>query len=384
MTATDDAAPPHHRPVWAEIDLDAVRHNAGVLSRAASGAQLMAVVKADGYGHGAVQVSRAALDGGATWLAVALVEEGQVLRAAGITAPILLLSEPPPQAATALLEADLTPTVYTHRFIDALLEAAAERPGATADPVSVHIKLDTGMRRVGWPEPAWDEAFAHLAAEPGLVVSGVWSHLAVGDEPGNPFTAGQAELFADGVRRARAAGLDPTLVHIANSGGTTLSPDLHLDLVRTGISLYGCEAAPGVLLEELRPVMALRSRLSLVKTVGEGETVSYGRRWAAPTDTVLGTVPGGYADGIRRGLTNTGEVVVNGRRVPMVGTVCMDQFLVDLGPDAVEEFGADVWLIGGPDVVGVGTAEWAAWLDTITYEVTCGIGPRVPRVYLGE
>ncbi len=370
-------APPHHRPVWAEVDLSAIRHNAGVLAAHAGPAQLMAVVKADGYGHGAVPCARAALEGGATWLAVALVEEGEELRAAGITAPVLLLSEPPLEAAAAVLAAHLTPTVYTHRYVHALLEAA---DGAVVD---VHLKLDTGMRRVGLPEAAWEETFAHLAAAGDRVrVAGIWSHLAVGDEPDNDFTDLQAQRFARGVALARAAGLDPDLVHLANSGGTTLSPALHLDMVRTGIALYGLEAAPGVRLAQLRPALALRSRLSLVKPLAAGDSVSYGRRWTAPTDTVVGTVPGGYADGIRRGLTNVGQVWVGGRRVPIAGTVCMDQLVVDLGPGAAEGIGADVWLFGGPGPDAVTAADWARWLDTITYEVTCGLSPRIPRVHL--
>jgi alanine racemase len=369
--------PPLHRPVWAQVDLAAIRHNAGVLKAHAQAPLLMAVVKADGYGHGAVLVARAALEGGADWLAVALVEEGQQLRAAGITAPILLLSEPPATSAPAVLEADLTPTVYSHGFTQALIAAAGGRM------VEVHLKLDTGMRRVGVPEPAWGEVFARLAASAGLRVSGLWSHLAVGDDAESAFSATQAARFARGVEMARQAGLAPDLLHLANSGGTTLFPDLHLDLVRTGIALYGLEAAPGVRLDALRPALSLRARLSFVKPLAAGETVSYGRRWSSPVDTVVGTVPAGYADGIRRALTNTGQVWVAGRRVPIAGTVCMDQFLVDLGPGATDQPGDDVWLIGGPGPDAVTAADWARWLDTITYEVTCGLGPRIPRIHVG-
>lgn len=371
------AGPPLHRPVWAEIDLSAVRHNAATLLAAAAAPQLMAVVKAEGYGHGAVPTAQAALEGGATWLGVALIEEGEQLRAAGITAPILLLSEPPLVAARAVLAAGLTPTVYTSAFIQALIAVA------DGHPVEVHLKLDTGMRRVGLPEEAWEPTFTRLAAAADRVrVAGLWSHLAVGDVPGSDFTRLQGERFARGVAMARAAGLSPDLLHLSNSGGTTLSPDLHLDLVRTGIVLYGLEAAPGIIPAGLRPALTLRARLSMVKVVAAGETVSYGRRWAAPADTVVGTVPCGYADGIRRALTNVGQVVVAGRRRPMVGTVCMDQFLVDLGPGSDARPGDDVWLIGGPDPDRVRAEDWARWLGTITYEVTCGIGARVPRVHL--
>ena len=370
--------PPLHRPVWAEVDLDAIRNNAAVLKAHARAAHLMAVVKADGYGHGAVPVARAALEGGATWLGVALVEEGIALRDAGITAPVLVLSEPPAEAAAALLAADLTPTVYTHGFSAALTAAAGH------GVVDVHLKLDTGMRRVGLAEEFWEPAFARLAASPSLRVAGIWSHLAVGDEAGNAFNELQGERFARGLAMAEAAGLRPDLRHLCNSGGTTLYPALHHDMVRTGIALYGLEAAPGVKLEGLRPAMSIRTRLSLVKRVQPGDTVSYGRRWTATEPTIIGTVPAGYADGIRRGLTGKGQATHRGRRVPMAGTVCMDQLLVDLGPDADAEAGDDVWLLGGPGAAPVTAEDWAAWLDTITYEVTCGIGARIPRVHLGE
>ena len=370
--------PPLHRPVWAEVDLDAIRNNAAVLKAHARAAHLMAVVKADGYGHGAVPVARAALEGGATWLGVALVEEGIALRDAGITAPVLVLSEPPAEAAAALLAADLTPSVYTLGFSAALTAAAGH------GVVDVHLKLDTGMRRVGLAEEFWEPAFARLAASPSLRVAGIWSHLAVGDEAGNAFNELQGERFARGLAMAEAAGLRPDLRHLCNSGGTTLYPALHHDMVRTGIALYGLEAAPGVKLEGLRPAMSIRTRLSLVKRVQPGDTVSYGRRWTATDPTVIGTVPAGYADGIRRGLTGKGQATHRGRRVPMAGTVCMDQLLVDLGPGADAEAGDDVWLLGGPAEDPVTAEDWAAWLDTITYEVTCGIGARIPRVHLGE
>lgn len=375
-----ETGPPLHRPVWAEVELDAIRNNARVLGDHARAEHLMAVVKADGYGHGAVPVARAALEGGASWLGVALVEEGVELREAGITAPVLVLSEPPAGAAPTMLAHDLTPTVYTHGFSQAL-SAAADAVGHPG-PVDVHLKLDTGMRRVGLAAEHWDDAFIRLAASDRLRVAAIWSHLAVGDEPDSDFTRLQGQRFADGVARARTAGLVPDMVHLCNSGGTTLYPELHHDMVRTGIALYGLEAAPGVKLPGLRPALSLRARLSLVKAVHDGETVSYGRRWKADRETVVGTVPAGYADGVRRGLTNKGWVTHDGRRVPMRGTVCMDQLLVELGPGSDAAAGDDVWLIGGPGPDPVTAEDWAAWLDTITYEVTCGLGKRVPRVHL--
>ena len=388
---------PRLRPVVAEVDVTALSDNAARLLANAEGADLLAVVKADGYGHGAVTAARAALRGGATWLGVAMVEEGTVLREAGIDAPILLLSEPPIEAVDVLLDARLTPTVYSHGFTTALA-TRGETPGR-GGPVGVHLKLDTGMHRVGLPEPGWDEVFARLATSDGVRVEGIWSHLAVGDEAANPYTSRQHAALLDGLRRAAAAGLRPRWVHLANSGGQTLFPETHRlgvdvwpddpprTLVRGGIALYGLEAAPGVRLDGLRPALALRSALSFVKPLAAGERVSYGLRWTAPRDTVVGTVPGGYADGIRRGL-NRGEdrawAVVGGRRVEIVGTICMDQLLVDLGPGAADRPGDPVWFIGGPGPEVVTAADWAGWLDTITYEVTCGLTGRVPREVVGD
>ena len=368
-----------HRPITAEVDLDAIRGNARVLKAHVGDAKLMAVVKADGYGHGAVQVARAALQAGATWLGVALVEEGVQLRRAGVRAPILVLSEPPASAAPAVLAHRLTPTVYTHGWVQAL--AVAATAAGQDGPVEVHLKLDTGMRRVGLAREHWADAMARLAASERVAVTGIWSHLAVGDEPDSDFTRLQGQRFAEGLEMAEAAGLRPTLRHLCNSGGTTLYPELHHDMVRCGIALYGMEAAPGIRLPGLRPAMALRGQLSLVKALHPGDTVSYGRRWTATEPTVAGTLPAGYADGVRRGLTGKGQVTVEGTRRPMIGTVCMDQLVIDLGPGSEVSAGEDVWLLGGPGEAPVTAEDWATWLDTITYEVTCGIGRRVPRRY---
>lgn len=370
-----------HRPITAEVDLDVIRGNARVLTAHAGDAQLMAVVKADGYGHGAVQVARAALQAGATWLGVALVEEGIALRTAGVHAPILVLSEPPHAAAEAVLAFNLIPTVYTHGWVRALVAASQAVFGQDKGHVNVHLKLDTGMRRVGLAREHWADAMAHLAASDRVTVGGIWSHLAVGDEPDSDFTRLQGRRFAEGLEMADAAGLRPTMRHLCNSGGTTLYPELHHDMVRCGIALYGMEAAPGVRLPGLRPALSLRGQLSLVKALHPGDTVSYGRRWTATEPTVAGTVPAGYADGVRRGLTGKGQVTVAGQRRPMIGTVCMDQLVVDLGPGSEVSAGEDVWLIGGPGEDPVTAEDWAAWLDTITYEVTCGLGKRIPRLY---
>lgn len=370
------SVPPGQRPTWAEIDLDAISGNVRALG-AHAGVPVMAVVKADGYGHGLVPAAEAALAGGATWLAVALVEEGRALRRAGIDAPVLVMTEPRLDAAASLLDARLTPSVYTPAFVRALDAAAGD------DPVGVHLKLDTGMRRVGVPAADWEDALRLVRDTPGLRVEGLWSHYAVADEPDHPFVGRQTEEFARGLDLASRLGVRPDLVHLANSAATLHLPEAAYDMVRPGLSVYGLEPAPGLADGVgLRPAMSWFSSLSLVKQLAAGEGVSYGLTWASPAATRLGTVPAGYADGVVRALGNVGEVAVGGRRVPMVGRVCMDQFCIDLG-DVPAAVGDEVCLLGRQDSAEVTADDWAAWLDTINYEIVCGVGARVPRVYLG-
>jgi alanine racemase len=378
--------PPASRPTWVEVDRDRIAGNVAALKAQASAPRLMATVKADGYGHGILEAARAALAGGADWLGVALVEEGQLLRAAGITAPVLVYTEAPPSAAPALLDAELTPAVYTADYLDAL--AAEGRRRGT--PVDAHLKLDTGMRRVGVPQADWEDALRRIRDTDGVRCAGLWSHFAVADEPGHPFIGHQAEEYARGVALAERLGVEPDLRHLVNSAGTLHLHDHHWDMVRPGLAIYGLEPAPGLADGvDLRPALSWRARLSLVKELAAGEAVSYGLRWRAERDTRIGTVPAGYADGVRRALTNVGEALVRGRRVPYAGTVCMDQLIVHL--DEVEALAGDeVCLIGeqrvsGSDaVVRVTADDWAGWLSTINYEIVCGIGPRVPRVYVGR
>lgn len=372
--------PPAQRPTWAEIDLAAIRSNVAMLKEHAAAPRLLAAVKADGYGHGLVQAASAAIAGGAQWLGVALVEEGRSLRDAGITVPILLFTQPPVGAIPALLDAGLTPAVYTAPFVEALEREAAARETT----VAVHLKLDTGMRRVGVPQADWADALRWVRASRNLHLEGLWSHLAVADDPENPFTLQQAHEFQRGVELARAQGHRPQLLHLCNSAGTLWLHDHHHDMVRTGVSMYGLQ--PSSALRDviaLRPAMSWWSRLSLVKSLAAGEGVSYGLRWAARQATTVGTVPAGYADGVPRRLTNRGQVVVRGQRRDMVGTVCMDQFLIDGGGGELA-VGDDVALIGEQDGVSVSADDWAAWLDTINYEVVCAVGRRVPRVYPGD
>ncbi len=369
-----------YRPVWAEIDLDAVRANVASLAGVASPAALMAVVKADGYGHGAVPVARAALDAGAQWLGVALVEEGAELRAAGIDAPVLVLSEPPPPAAPAVVALGLTSVAYTRPGIDALAKAVAD---SGADPLPVHLKVDTGMHRVGCAAEDACTLAESIATRDELRLEGVLTHFAVADEPDDPYTGQQLDRFDGVLADLRRAGVTFDLVHAANSAALLAFPDrARFDLVRCGIAVYGVPPAPGLAERvPLRPAMALKARVSHVKTLPAGARLSYGLRYTMPADGTVATVPVGYADGVPRALSATGgEVLVRGRRHPIAGTVTMDQLMVDAG-DSPIEVGDEVVLLGRDGDAEISADEWAERLGTIGYEIVCGIGPRVPRSY---
>jgi alanine racemase len=372
------------RPAWAEIDLAAIRHNAALLSGLARPAQLCAVVKAWAYGHGPVRAARAALEGGATWLAVALVEEGRQLRAAGISAPVLLLSEPATPAMGEVVRSALTPTVYTDAGVHALLAEVEGR--GQIDPFPVHVKVDTGMHRVGAsPDEATRIALA-VASHPELRLEGLWTHFAVADEPESAHTALQLAQLLTVADRLADAGVRPTLVHAANTAGTLYHPAAHLDMVRCGVALYGLAPSSELAGREpatrLRPALSLRARVSYVKEVDAGEQLSYGLRYTLPTRSVVATVPLGYADGVTRSLAaRGGQVLIGGRRYPIAGTVTMDQLLVDCGPDADVAVGDVAVLLGRQGGEEISAWEWANRTGTIAYEVVCGVSARVPRVY---
>jgi alanine racemase len=331
-----------------------------------------------------VRAAEAAVAGGATWLAVATLEEGVQLRQAGLAEPVLLLSEPPAAAMGDVVTWRLTPTLYTAEGVEAAAKAVAVF-GGTA-PLAVHVKVDTGMHRVG---AAPDEA-AELAAvvhrSPELTLQGLCTHFAVADEPDNPFTAIQIERFDMLVARLAAAGIRPPLLHACNSAGALTQPVARHDLVRCGVAVYGLAPSPDLADESnsigLRPAMALKARVSFVKEVAAGERVSYGLCYRFERPSVVATVPIGYADGVPRRLADAGgEVLIGGRRRPIAGTVTMDQITIDCGDDRSVEPGAEVVLIGRQGDDAIGAWEWAGRLDTIAYEITCAISARVPRVY---
>ena len=361
------------RSTWCDIDLDAVRHNVGVLDALAGEAALCAVVKADGYRHGAVPVARAAVEAGASWLAVALVEEAAELRAAGLDAPILVLSEPQAGDMPGVAElGGVRPTVYSEAGIDAFAAAA---PGA-----SVHLKVDTGMHRVG-AAPADATDLARRALGAGLVLEGVFTHFAVADAPADPFTDVQIGRFDAVLAELAEHGVHPELVHLANTAGLITSPGARRSLVRAGIGIYGVSPSPELAAAcaglGLRPAARLRSEVRHVHVVEAGEGVSYGRRWRAGEPTRLATVPIGYADGITRAWWDGGSVLVGGRRRPIRGVVTMDQLVVEVDGDVA--IGDEVVLLGSQGDESISAEEVAASLDTITYEVLVSLGARVPR-----
>jgi alanine racemase len=370
-----------YRPVWAEVDLAAVRANVHALLEYCAPAQLLAVVKADGYGHGAVPVARAALEAGAVGLGVALVEEGIELREAGIDAPILVLSEPIPEAAAGVVSYGLTPVVYTLAGIDALAKAVADR--GARDRLGVHLKVDTGMHRVGCRTDDAVDLAVQVTDRPELELAGVCTHLAVADEPGNPYTAEQLRRFDAVLDAFRARGLPTGTVHACNTAGAIDCPAARFDMVRVGIGCYGI--APADELEgrvPLQPAMSVKARVAQVKVVPSGARLSYGLRYETSRETRIATVPIGYADGVPRELAHHGgAAIVRGRRCPMAGTVTMDQLMLDVGDLAVE-VGDEVVLIGRQGDEEITAASWAHAMGTIAYTIVCGIGPRVPRVYV--
>jgi alanine racemase len=363
----------------AVVDLGAIRRNVSRL-RSGTAAELMAVVKADGYGHGLVPAARAALAGGATWLGVAFVEEAIALRAAGVLAPVLSWLAVPGEDLAAGVAADVDLSVSAPWALAEVVAAARE----TGQRGRVHLKIDTGMSRGGATPADWPElvtAAAKAAAGDEVEVVGIWSHFANADAPGHPTIAGQIAAFTGAVDAARRLGVDPPLRHLANSAATLTLPEVHFDLVRPGIAVYGLSPVPPESYG-LEPAMTLRSRVALVKRVPPGSGVSYGHVHTTDRETGLALVPLGFADGVPRSATEVGPVWLGGRRRTVTGRVCMDQFMVETGDDEVAA-GAEVVLFG-PGHAGEPTAqEWADVLGTNSYEIVSRVGARVPRTYVG-
>ena len=380
MSLTKEEIDARGHPVWVEVDLEAIRHNIRALRAQATGAEVMGVVKGYAYGHGNPQCARAMIQGGATRLGVARVAEGLHLRDAGIDVPIHVFTEPPPGGAAAMIDGNLTPTVYTEAFAHALSEAAVSKGRS----VPVHVKLDTGMHRVGVPAPEVASAVRTLVALPGLEIEGAWSHLAVADVKDHPFTRSQLDLFTRLIAEIEATGIELRYRHLANSAGTMSDPDTHFDLVRCGIAAYGLWPSNDLLgTLDLRPALALKARVNMSKMVEAGDGVSYGLRYSVSSRSRIVTITAGYADGYDRRLSGRADVLIGGLRYRVSGAVCMDQFMVDVGSDEVE-VGSVATLIGPDGGDRVTAEELAINIGTINYEVTTRIPSRVPRIFLNE
>ncbi|MFX0538087.1 alanine racemase [Ornithinimicrobium sp. Y1847] len=386
-------AAPRLWPARVTIDLDAIAHNVGVLREHVGGAALMAVVKADAYGHGLVPSARAALAGGACSLGVAQATEAVALRRAGVTDPVLTWLVAPGMDLAPLVEQDIEVAASTPWTLQALAEAAR----ATGTVAVTQLKVDTGLGRNGasaLPLPSrdqgtdWNDLVAlavRLSAEGVLRVKGIFSHFAYADAPGHPTVRAQQATFAEAVALAERAGLEPEVRHLSNSAATLTSPEATWDMVRPGLSVYGLSPVPDVGSAAdfgLRPAMRVSADVAVVKRLPAGQGVSYGHTYAVDHESTFVDIPLGYADGVPRHASNAGPVLVAGARRHVSGRVCMDQFVVDVGDDPVAV--GDEVVLFGPGEEGEPTAqEWAEAAGTISYEIVTRFGPRVPRHYVG-
>jgi alanine racemase len=367
------------RWAWIEVDLDAVRHNVAALRGCQlSGDRFMAVVKSDGYGHGAVEVGRAALEAGATDLGVSTVAEALQLREAGFSAPVMVLAEPPEASAGTLLDHDVTPALFSAQFARAL-SGAAEARGVSA---GYHLKIDTGMSRIGVPFDDAAEFAVALAELPGLRLEGTFTHLATADVPGDWDAETQIDRFTRALDAMRNERIDPGVVHAANSAATILYPKSHYDMVRCGIAVYGLHPSQHTRGRvDLAPAMSVKAKAVQVKRIAMGEGVSYGLTYRASAPTTVATLPLGYADGIHRVLSNKMQALCSGVRVEQVGRICMDQLMVEIPRQIDAKRGDEFVLVGGQGAERIGLDELADAAGTINYELACALGARLERLY---
>lgn len=371
------------RWAWADIDLSALQGNVRALCSHVYPRQLWAVVKANAYGHGSLQVATAALDAGASGLCVALADEGIELRNAGIDVPILVMSEQPISQHGLMIDHELTATMYNAATISVYADAARAR-GRVA---KVHLKVDTGMHRVGASIADVVSRAQQITAESSLQLEGIYTHFATADLPNHPATALQIERFGHIVDQLRLVGIVPSHVHVANSAAAIRGLDAESTMVRVGIAMYGIAANAetdsfgATTNVDLEPVLSLHARVSHVQWVGAGEGVSYGLKRPVVVRTCIATLPLGYADGVPRQLWSAGEVLIDGRRRRIAGVVTMDQMMIDCGSDDMI-IGTEVVLIGRQGIEQITANEWARHADTIGYDIVCGISARVPRNYL--
>ncbi|QSQ07865.1 Alanine racemase 1 [Koleobacter methoxysyntrophicus] len=369
------------RPTWAEVYLDNIVHNIREIRRITDKkAEVMAVVKADGYGHGAVEVARKALDNGADRLAVAILDEGLQLRRAGITAPILILGYTPEGQVETAVEQDMALTVYTLEGAEAVSRIA----GNKGTKAKIHIKLDTGMGRLGFlPEEKSISDIVKIFHLPDIIIEGIFTHFATADEKDKTYTRKQFERYMWVCSRLEEEGITLPIRHVANSAAIIDFPEMHLDMVRAGLILYGMYPSEDVNRARLslKPAMALKTRIAHVKKLPPGCSISYGATFTTTRDSIIATLPLGYADGYTRLLSNKGEVLVKGRKAPVVGRVCMDQCMIDVTHIEGVGVGDEVVLFGRQQGSVISAEDVAGQIGTINYEVVCMVGKRVPRLY---
>jgi alanine racemase len=376
------AAPPAlegHRPVWAEVSLDAISHNLrAIRRRVGASRRVVAVVKANAYGHGAIQVARRLEADGIDLLGVAFAEEGLELRRAGVVAPILVMGASTPAQLPEMIASSLIPTVYSASFLDELLSWTHR----AATPTVFHLKVDTGMGRLGLLPEELPAALARLATRSGGVeLGGVFTTLSCSDDPDNPHTSSQIAVFEETLGRLREAGFTPAFVHAANSGGVIDHPPSWLDTVRPGVMLYGIHPSDRSTRMELQPALSFKARIALIKRVPAGTPLGYGASFICARPSIIGTVPAGYADGVSRSVASRGHVLVRGSAAPYAGRVSMDNFMLDLTDVPGVTGGDEAVIIGRQGTREITVSQFAAWSDTIPYESLCRLGPRVPRIF---
>ncbi|MDT5337118.1 MAG: alanine racemase [Mycobacterium sp.] len=382
MTMHTTQLPTSTAAAKAVVDLGAIDHNVRVLRELAGSADVMAVVKADGYGHGATRVGQAAIAAGASELGVATLDEALALRRDGVTAPVLCWLHTPGTDFAPALAADVQLGVSSTRQLAEVLDAVTR----TGTPATITVKVDTGLNRNGAGAGEFSEllvALRRAASDDAIRLRGIMSHLACGDDPTSPVNDQQAQRFSEMRAQAREAGVEFEVAHLCNSPAAMTRPDLAYDMVRPGIAVYGQTPIPANGDMGLRPAMTLKCPVALTRSIKAGDGVSYGHTWVAKADTTVALIPLGYADGVFRGLSNRIAVLINGRRRPNVGRICMDQFVVDLGPGPVDVSEGDDAILFGPGDGGEMTAlDWAELLGTISYEVVTSPRGRVSRLYV--
>ena len=365
---------------WVDVDLGAVSHNVRVLRQLLGPAGVLAVVKANGYGHGAVPVARAAVDGGARGLTVACLPEGAELRAAGLAAPLLLLNAGNPEEAEEVVRLDLTQALCTLDMARALSAAAVRLDR----PARVHLKLDTGMGRLGLAPEEVGEFAAAVRTLPGLEIEGVFSHLATAEDADASYAQEQFARFRTALATLTTLGVSLSLRHFANSAATLRFPEMHLDAVRAGLLTYGLTPeASGLAPLDLRPALSWTTRVAFVRPLAAGRSISYGRRHVLAQESLVGVLPVGYADGFPRTASNRAQVLVRGKLCPVLGTVCMDHIMVNLTPAGTVAAGEEAVIVGAQGGACITVNDQARWAETVVHEIPTRLGARVVRRYIG-